>query len=136
MVPQESERILQCIDRIQDRTIRNTALSSFWLHGVGNVSLQEQISQRQRITQCELDMEKHSTSSNPRSLDELIIDLLNQVETWNEETKCILECIVERLSLGRQAGEIRVETEVALLHHALCLDEIQTSESSEKSCIL
>ena len=134
--PRDSGRILRCIDHIPDRTIQRTALATLWLHCGEQLEFQEQLNQKQIAISYELEMEKYVGEQSLLALDDLMMNTLDQVEEWNEETKQKLKCVVERLAAGRRMGENHDAVEMALLHHVLCLDEGHMHEEISETSVL
>ena len=85
---------------------------------------------------CELEMEKYIRESPFLALEDLMMNTLDQVEEWNEETEKKLKCVVERLAAGRRMGEVHDAVEMALLHHVLCLDECHMQEEIGEASVL
>ena len=68
------------------------------------------------------------------TLSDLTRITLNGIEEWNEISKERISSLLTRINLGREQGEELMDIELAVLHHALCVDEGR-HESCEKSML-
>ena len=56
-------------------------------------------------------------------LESLWVKALDSVEQWNEEAHVTVAAMVKRLNVGRQLGDDTMALVLALMHHAMCVDE-------------
>ena len=105
--------------RIADREVRERALATLWLRGV----LRETVALAQEANANERLLVKQVGEDLSIPLESLWVKALDSVEKWDEETRVTATALVRRVNAGRQLGDDTTALVLALLHHAICVDE-------------
>lgn len=105
--------------RIADREVKERALATLWLRDVSRdtVALIQEANASERL----LVRLVGGDASIP--LESLWVKALDSVERWNEEARVMMTAMVQRVNVGRQLGDDTTALVLALLHHAMCVDE-------------
>ena len=129
--PEACEAILNTIKRIQERSVQSTALSCLWFHCE---NVKREVERLQEAVACEETLMELGEGLTKCTLSDLTTVTLNGIEEWNDTSKERLTSLLTRINIGREQGEDLTDIELAVLHHALCVDEGR-NESYEQSML-
>ena len=105
--------------RITDREVTERVLAILWLHNVSR----ETVSLMQEANESELLLVKQVCKDPSIPLESLWVKALDSVERWDEKAHATVTAMVKRLNAGRKLGDDTVALVLALIHHAMCVDE-------------
>ena len=88
----------------------------------------------QEAVECEETLIELGHGSPESSLSDLTTITLNGIEEWNDTSKERIAPLLTRINIGQQQGEELSAIILAVLHHALCIDEGR-KESFEQSML-
>ena len=134
--PEACEAILNTVKRIQDRSTRSTALACLWFHCINRncESVKREVERLQEAVACEQTLMELGEGLSECTLSDLTTATLNGIEEWNDTSKERITSLLTRINIGREQGDELTDIELAVLHHALCVDEGR-NESYEQSML-
>ena len=83
----------------------------------------ETVSLMQEANESELLLVKQVCKDPSIPLESLWVKALDSVEQWDEKAHATVTAMVKRLNAGRKLGDDTVALVLALIHHAMCVDE-------------
>ena len=115
----DGDGAIAAVRRIGDREVKERALAVLWLRDVSRdtISLVQEANAAERL------LVKQVRENRDVPLESLWVKALDAVERWNEAACAIVTAMVQRVNVGRELGEDTMALVLALLHHAMCVDE-------------
>lgn len=114
-------RLRQAAQRVESRAARRRALGATWLRAVAEEAQVEakEAMAAQRCVELELEM----GGGQEVELKTLWVQSLDRISCFGKAEERQTRCLVERICRGKELGENVEPLLLALLHHALCVDE-------------
>ena len=96
--------------------------------------MKREVESLQEAVACEQTLMELGEGLSECTLSDLTTATLNGIEEWNDTSKERITSLLTRINIGREQGEELTDIELAVLHHALCVDEGR-NESYEQSML-
>ena len=84
---------------------------------------EDTVSLMQEANENEMLLLKQAGEDPSIPLESLWVKALDSVEQWDEKAHATVTAMVKRLNVGRKLGDDTTALVLALIHHAMCVDE-------------
>ena len=115
----DNDGAVAAVRRIADREVKESALAALWLRNISRetVSLMQEANENEKL------LVKRVGEDPSIPLESLWVKALDSMERWDEEAHVTVTAMIKRLNVGRKLGDDTLSLVLALIHHAMCVDE-------------